>query len=1115
MRWFSILCRALLAATFLTIGGPRGTEVVAAPPDSPPAYNPPVAAASAEPEQALRSIRGPQGLRIEVHAAEPLVANPVAFTFDERGRLFVAETFRLHKGVTDARQHMYWLADDLASRTVADRVAMYRKHLGREFDDYGKEHDRIRLVEDKDGDGRADHAVVFADGFHDAAVGLGAGILVRRGDVYYTCIPDLWRLRDRDGDGKADARESLHHGYGVHVGFLGHDLHGLRFGPDGRLYFTMGDRGLNVTTGDGRTVRSLDTGAVLRCDPDGRNLEIIATGLRNPQELAFDDFGNLFTVDNNSDSGDKARLVYIVDGGDSGWRIGYQFLRQPVSRGPWNDEKLWHLAWDGQAAHILPPLAHISDGPSGLTYEPGATRLPDRYRRHFFLADFRGTPSQSGVRSFAVKPKGASFEMTDAEEFLWGLAATDVEFSPDGALYVSDWVEGWRMTMKGRIFKVFDPEHDVGDVRRTWVALRDRLGRSSIPLNELSSYLAAPDMRVRQEAQFALAARGAEAVPILRATLQNDRRLMPRIHAIWALGQIGRSDPAVIDHVTALLDDGDAEVRAQAVRTAGEAGRAGDAPALVRRLGDASPRVRLFAAIGLGKIGRAARSAAGPLVALLRENQDADLYLRHAAVMGLTGVADGETLRATAADRSASVRMGVLLAMRRLQSPEIARFLDDPEPRLAREAARAIYDVPIEGALPTLAARIERPAPGADAPLLRRVINAAARRGTAADAAGLARLAAERDVPESVRVEALQVLGAWPAPPGIDRVTGLWRPTAARPADDASRALSPLLAPLLRAAPDPVRVAALKALGPIPVSSAGQLLLDVVTGDEASAEVRAEALRALERLGDPRLAQAVERAAQDKAARVRIEAQRLRAKLQPAEALPMLKDVLERGTIAERQGAMAALRTLPGPDADAVVALWLNRLQRGDVPPEIIHELLEAARSRPAALIASRLRRYEESHDPDDPLAPYLEALAGGDAERGETILREKDEVSCVRCHKVNGQGGEVGPDLTGIGKRQDRRYLLEAIVAPNRQIAQGFETLVIATSDGQVQSGILKEDDGTNLRLMTAEGKLLNIPKAEIEEQKRGASAMPQDLLKQLSRSELRDLVEYLAGLK
>src|SRR5204862_802239 len=138
------------------------------------------------------------------------------------------------------------------------------------------------------------------------------------------------------------------------VGFLGHDLHGLRMEPDGKLYFSIGDRAFNVTTA-GHTVKDTETGAVLRCNPDGSELEIFARGLRNPQELVFDQYGNLWTGDNNSDGGDKARWVYLVEGGDSGCRIGYQFLTTPVSRGPWNAEKMWHPYWPGQAADIVPP----------------------------------------------------------------------------------------------------------------------------------------------------------------------------------------------------------------------------------------------------------------------------------------------------------------------------------------------------------------------------------------------------------------------------------------------------------------------------------------------------------------------------------------------------------------------------------------------------------------------------------------------------------------------------------------------------------------------------------------------------------------------------------------
>ena len=309
---------------------------------------------------------------------------------------------------------MDWLDDDLACRTVADRVAMYRKFLGKGFEDFKVEHERVRQIVDRDHDGKADTATVFADGFNDPAAGIGAGLLARKGEVWYACIPWLWKLRDTTGAGKATERSLLHEGYGVHVGFLGHDLHGLRMGPDGMLYFSIGDRGFNVTTREGRQLAVPDTGSVLRCNPDGTGLEVFATGLRNPQELAFDQFGNLFTCDNNSDSGDRARWVYVVEGGDSGWRIGYQFIEEPVSRGPWNEEMLWDPRRAAQAAYLVPPVANISDGPSGLTYDPGVSLLPERYKDHFFLVDFRGGSGQSGIRSFAVKPKGASFELVDS-----------------------------------------------------------------------------------------------------------------------------------------------------------------------------------------------------------------------------------------------------------------------------------------------------------------------------------------------------------------------------------------------------------------------------------------------------------------------------------------------------------------------------------------------------------------------------------------------------------------------------------------------------------------------------------------------------------------------------
>jgi quinoprotein glucose dehydrogenase len=372
--------------------------------------------ASNEGTKALKRIEVPKGLTVSLFAAEPLVANIVSFCIDNQGRFYVAETFRLHHGVSDNRGNR-WLDDDLASRTVADRLALYKKYLGKNFASYAKEQDRVRMVQDTTGSGKADKSTIFADGFKNALDGIGAGVVARHGKVWYTCIPDLWLLADTKGTGHADFKKSLQTGYGVHISFIGHDLHGLKFGPDGKLYFSVGDRGLHVETG-GKVVDVPDTGAVLRCDPDGTNLEVVATGLRNPQELVFDKYGNLFTGDNNADGGDAARWVQIVEGGDSGWRIGYQYMR---GLGPWNREQMWSLGGDLQPAFVVPPLAHIANGPAGNTYYPGTGQLSDKYQDHFFLVDFRGSSGGSGIHAFGLKPKGASFEMIDLHHFVWSV----------------------------------------------------------------------------------------------------------------------------------------------------------------------------------------------------------------------------------------------------------------------------------------------------------------------------------------------------------------------------------------------------------------------------------------------------------------------------------------------------------------------------------------------------------------------------------------------------------------------------------------------------------------------------------------------------------------------
>jgi quinoprotein glucose dehydrogenase len=1097
-----------------------GGEDSAAPPSSPR-----IAGASDEGLLAIRRMRVAPGFQIGLFAAEPLLANPVAFCLDEKGSIFVAETFRIHAGVDDTRDHMEWLDDDLAARTVEDRVAMYRKFLGSKVDTYALASERVRLLQDLDGDGTADRSLVYAEGFNGIPDGIAAGVLARRGQVWFSCIPHLWLLEGSGGGGKAQSlkshsRKSLHRGYGVHVGYYGHDLHGLRFGPDGRIYFSIGDRGLHVET-EGRVLDEPDSGSVLRSNPDGSALEIFARGLRNPQELAFNEYGDLFTGDNNSDGGDQARWVHVVEGGDSGWRIGYQFLE---TRGPWNEEKLWHPRWDGQAAYLVPPVANLADGPSGLAYHPG-TGFPDRYAGRFFLCDFRGSSALSGIRSFALRPRGASYELVDPDQFIWSVLATDVDFGPDGALYLSDWVEGWDQPGKGRIYRVFDPE-SARDPRTVETRKLLSEGMSGRPPEELARLLAHADQRVRQEAQFALAEMGRAAAPILASVAERGSGRLPRIHALWALGQIARKEGRAAwsnacDPLLSLLEAPDDEVRAQAAKVLGECAHAPSRDRLIAALRDPSPRVRYFAALGAGKLGFP--EAVRPLLDLLRDEGDRDPVLRHAAAYALASVGEVPRLLEAAATDSTAARRGVLLALRRLSSPEAARFLDDPDPDLVLEAARAIHDLPIERALPRLAALSERS--GLSPPLARRAINARFRLGRPEDATALARLAARADLAEEMRLEALSALEEFSKPPGRDRVVGLWRPLPPRPAGLAADALRSALAEILAGGTDRLCAEASRLAGAWGIMEAGPALRAVLTGGKKGGEARAAALRALAALGGTGLEEPVRLALEDREAAVRIEGRRLLAKLDPAQAIPALEASLKGGSTSERQGAFETLGAMEASGAGEVLLSWLDRLRENGVDPAVELDCLEAARRwsapRPGAGEEARARlreglaRREAALAGKDPAAGRPECLEGGDASRGRKIFHQKTEVNCLRCHKAEGKGGEVGPDLAGIGGRQKRDYLLESMLAPDRQIAKGFETVVLLLKDGRVETGVLKEEDSRELRIALAEGKVLAVPVSTIRSRERGPSAMPADVIRFLTDRDLRDLVEYLASLK
>ena len=1123
---------------------------------------------------AQKRLRVAPGLSLSIWASEPLVENVVSVSFDNQGRAYVVETGRRRTSVFDIRGFTKWLDDDFALRTVEDRAVLLHDYLDPKNSQYpefsqvagkgGKpggledfnhdgildwrdlevEADKIELVTDSASLGHADTAQVFAGGFTGITSGVAAGVLPQGSNVWFTCIPDLWRFPSvASGTPLPAPREKLLHGFGVHIASGGHDMHGLIKGFDGRIYFSVADRGSCVTNREGKVFSLPDCGAVFRCEPDGSQYEVFAKGLRNPQELAFDDLGNLWTGDNNGDGGDKARWTLVLEGADYGWTMGWQWLPK---MGAWNSERLWHLPESNTAAYLVPPVGHIGHGPAGIAYYPG-TGLGDRFTGYFFMSDFPG-----GVRMFKVEPQGAFFRVINpdgnpkalednspanfAGKLLWELSPVDVTFPPFGGAIVGDWVQGWEKTGKGRLWHVTDPAlKNDPDILRTRQLLAGGFG--NMPEKDLISLLGEKDLRVRLEAQWELANRGPAVLPTLYAAAWNTHySTRIRFHALRALGHLARLQPLSgfgdeLFPVIGLTGDTDPEIRAQACIVLADGRLQNAGPALAKLLLDPVPRVRAMAGLSLAQLfnAPALRKATDPLgfkgypamlgpvikqcepyvqavdlpgeeplIKMAMGNDGRDPAINHSVVMLLESLVKrgrNTAMNAIAASsQSASVRMAALLVQRHMGDPAVAWWLHEADPGLVLEAARAIGDTSLVAARPALASLLDDeqalhpPAPWSNSLhytsaewtsyVLRRAVNAAWRLNDDRSAKRIAGVAARAGLPLSLRLEALEDLGDWAQPPKRDKVTGLYDPIPPR---DAAAAR-----------------AALESIWP------------AVSGAGADTNIIFAALHAGTVLDLPQVLATIEALANHSDATVRAEATRLlelRKPLSPEE----LAGQLRNGPGPMQSVALRRLAGTTNSAATAAVAEAFGRLRLGAAPKELQLDISEAARSIPA--LAGTYQEWTNSFPRGDTLAPYRMALYGGNAANGRKLFAERADWGCQRCHKLAGEGGDVGPDLTGVGRRRDREYVLRSILEPNAEISPGFDSVLIELKDGTSLTGIVKSETDLVLQIQTAEGNRTVVTKANIVSQNRGLSPMPDGLGELMTKRELRDLIEALSN--
>ncbi len=512
-----------------------------------------------DPAKATSYLDPGDGLEVTLFASEPMMTNPTDIDVDPQGRV--------------------WVCD----------VQNYRGHNG-----LRKAGDRILILEDTKGEGKADKATTF---YQARDVDSALGVCVLGDKVIVSCTPNIFVFTN-DGTDHAGNKEVLfkNPGQAQHD----HNAHAFVFGPDGKLYWNFGNAGHQVCDPSGKPIVDLEgnevvdqgkpyrDGMVFRCNPDGSQFEVLAHNFRNNYEVAVDSFGTLWQSDNDDDGNRGVRINYVMEHGNYGYT-------DELTGAGWNDfyidrpEEIplrhWHLNDPG----VVPNLLQTGAGaPAGICVYEG-NLLPTIFQNQMVHTD----PGRNIVRAYPVTNDGAGYKATIVD-ILSGarnqwFRPVDVCTAPDGSLFVADWYDpgvgghAQADTDRGRIFRI--------------APKGSRYAVPKFDFNSIDGCIAAlknPCLSVRYLAWTKLHGFGAQAEPALAKLWQSENPRY-RARALWLLSKIdGRGQK----YIETALADADSDLRITALRAARELGL--DIIPIVSKLAhDSSPQVRRECAIAL------------------------------------------------------------------------------------------------------------------------------------------------------------------------------------------------------------------------------------------------------------------------------------------------------------------------------------------------------------------------------------------------------------------------------------------------------------------------------------------------------------------------------------